>query len=87
MEGMVSVAPHPDEEGQETARVGHLHQVFKHTGDLFGPCKRFCEAVAEASGLLLDDLVHAVYRLELMMLDCEKRERHRLRGRSIDLRT
>ncbi|KAK4193922.1 putative ribosomal protein [Podospora australis] len=60
-------------------RRGADYQCFQSVDDLTGPAKRFFEVVAETSGLLLSDLVGAVYSLEQLLQAWQSREKRRLR--------
>lgn len=58
--------PLPDGVGEEdgVVRPGGQYERYEKAGDLSGPAKLFHEMAAEDSGMSVERLVHAVYRLE-----------------------
>lgn len=84
------IPPVPNSSGRDEAnqedvrRLGDFHQIFERPSDLHGLAKRFYEVVADMSGLTLQDLVQAVYRMEKMTIRWEKDEKHRLREMDVE---
>ncbi|KAK0714626.1 hypothetical protein B0H67DRAFT_578623 [Lasiosphaeris hirsuta] len=77
----VEQRPEPvDGDDKNVKRLGYRYQPFRDHRHLSGPAKRFYQVAAEASGLSLEDLIAAVFRLERMMLALEKEERMRMLG-------
>jgi RNA polymerase I-specific transcription initiation factor RRN7 len=79
---MKRAEPLPDTEarGGSIKRLGSDYRSYKDVGELEGTVRRFYEVAAEVAGLSLRDLVRAVYRLEQLLMDWQKREKRRLRG-------
>lgn len=49
-------------------RPGSLHHRFEKIDDLSGPAKAFHDKVAELSGLPMEELVRAVFKLEQLLI-------------------
>lgn len=75
------VEPRPisggDGEGcsDDFVRIGSQYPVFKTPEEVTGLAKRFYEKAAEISGLDFCDLVHGVFRLEMMLLSKQNEQR------------
>ncbi|KAL2021943.1 hypothetical protein VTK56DRAFT_6362 [Thermocarpiscus australiensis] len=82
---MKRVRPLPDGEDidESVKRLGSDYRCHKYIDELEGPVKRFYEAAAEAAGLSVRDLLRAVYRLEQLLLEWQRREKRRLRGEDV----
>lgn len=67
----------PDGLGEEDGivRPGGLYQRYERAEDLAGPARLFHEMAAEYSGLSVDNLVHAVYRLEQKIIYWQRAEK------------
>ncbi|KAK3688137.1 hypothetical protein B0T22DRAFT_146131 [Podospora appendiculata] len=79
---MSCVQPRPEVPGEdedEVKRLGYSLLRYKTVEQLSGPAKRFHEKAAEIAGLSLGDLVSAVYSLEHLLSEWERRENRRLR--------
>jgi RNA polymerase I-specific transcription initiation factor RRN7 len=79
---MKRVSPRPDHggAGESVKRLGSDYTCYKDVEELEGHVKRFSEVVAEVSGLSVRDLLRAVYSLEQLLLNWQKKEKRRLRG-------
>ena len=82
---MKTVSPRPDPEGMggSLKRLGSDYKCYKDIEELEGHVKRFFEVAADTAGLSVRDLLRAVYGLEQMLLNWQKKERRRLRGEEI----
>jgi RNA polymerase I-specific transcription initiation factor RRN7 len=83
---MQSLSPRPDPEDKEEAvkRMGSDYRCYKHIDELEGPVKRFYEVAAEVAGLTVRDLVRAVYALEQLLHQWQRKEKRRLRDEMSD---
>jgi RNA polymerase I-specific transcription initiation factor RRN7 len=83
---MKRAEPRPDTEavGESIKRLGSDYRSYKDVDELEGTVRRFYEVAAEVAGLSLRDLVRAVYRLEQLLMDWQKREKRRLRGEDVE---
>ncbi|GAB1318802.1 Polymerase i core factor subunit [Madurella fahalii] len=75
---MTSVDPRPDPDAG-IKRFGSDYQSYKYADELEGHVKRFYEVAAGVAGLSLRDLLRAVYSLEQLLLEWQRREKRRLR--------
>ncbi|KAK4100825.1 hypothetical protein N658DRAFT_450300 [Parathielavia hyrcaniae] len=78
---MKRIEPRADTEdmGDSTGRLGSEYRSYKDVDELGGTVKRFFEVAAEAAGLSLGDLVRAVYGLEQLLMNWQRREKRRLK--------
>lgn len=69
-----------DSDGDIPKGIGAQYPVFQKPEEVTGSAKLFYEKVAEISGLDFRDLVHAVSKLEMMLIEKQDEERRSTRN-------
>jgi RNA polymerase I-specific transcription initiation factor RRN7 len=79
----VSQLPDHGGAGESVKRLGSDYSCYKDVDELEGHVKRFYEVAAEVAGLSVRDLLRAVYSLEQLLLNWQKKEKRRQKGEEV----